>query len=127
MKPKILVVDDYPAMRLMLLRLLENDFDVVASVGTGLAAIEAATKLAPDVLVLDVAMPIMDGPEVAKRLKERGCNAKIVFISVSEDVSQVSACLAAGGDAYVSKIRMARDLVAVVRKVLGGETFPSLG
>jgi DNA-binding NarL/FixJ family response regulator len=79
----------------------------------------------PDLLILDVALPILDGPDVAKRLKAQGCNAKIVFISVSKDMNQIEACLAVGGNAYVSKMRMGTDLIYAITEVLAGRTFVS--
>jgi PAS domain S-box-containing protein len=123
--PKLVLAEDHPAMRETIVKILHSDFDVVASVETGLAALEATNKLNPDVLVIDVRMQALDGTDVVKRLKGRGNKAKIVFVSASMDATQVSSCLAAGGHAYVSKIRMATDLPAAIRKVLVGEGFVS--
>ena len=125
MKPKLLIAEDHPAMRAMVASLLRRDFDVVAIVANGEAAVEAANNLLPDVLVLDVSMPILNGTEVARRLKFQGCKAKIVFLSVSSDVDQVTACFAAGGVAYVSKTRMDIDLVYAITEVLAGREFVS--
>jgi DNA-binding NarL/FixJ family response regulator len=105
--------------------LLQSDFEIVATVTDGRAAVEVANKLVPDVLVLDVSMPILSGIDVAKRLKKQGCEAKILFLSVFLDLDQVTACLAAGGDGYVSKIQMGTDLVHAVKEVLAGRSFVS--
>jgi DNA-binding NarL/FixJ family response regulator len=125
MKPKLLIAEDHPAMRAMVTSLLQRDFDVVAIVANGEAAVEAANNLLPDVLVLDVSMPILNGTDVARRLKLQGCKAKVVFLSVSSDVDQVTACFAAGGVAYVSKTRMDIDLVYAITEVLAGREFVS--
>jgi DNA-binding NarL/FixJ family response regulator len=125
MKPKLIVAEDHPSMRAMVISLIEHDFDLVASVASGGAAVEAATKFMPDVLILDVSMPILDGPEVARRLKAQGCDAKLVFLSLFTDVDHVTACLAAGGDAYVSKMRMGTDLIGAIKEALAGRTFVS--
>jgi DNA-binding NarL/FixJ family response regulator len=125
MKPKLLIAENHPAMRAKVASLLQRDFDVVASVAGGQAAVEAATHLLPDLVILDVSMPILDGPDVARRLKVHGCNAKIVFISVAKDLNQITACLAAGGDAYVSKTRMGTDLIFAITEVLAGRSFVS--
>src|SRR5262245_54385692 len=106
MKPRVLIAEDHPAVRETLATLLQTDFEICASVANGQAALEAASQLAPDLVILDVAMPILDGTQVAKRLKAQGCPSKIVFLSVSTDPGQVAACLAAGGNAYVWKARM---------------------
>jgi DNA-binding NarL/FixJ family response regulator len=125
MKPKLLIVENHPAMRAKVASLLQRDFDVVASVAEGLAAVKAASHFLPDLVILDVSIPILDGPDVARRLKAQGCNAKIVFISVSQDLNQITACLAAGGDAYVSKMRMGTDLIDAISEVLAGRRFVS--
>ena len=125
MRPKLLIAENHPAMRAKVAGLLQSDFDVVASVNGGLEAVEAASQFLPDLVILDVSMPILDGLEVARRLKTQGCNAKIVFISVSTDPSQITACLAVGGDAYVSKMRMGTDLIYAITEVLAGRRFIS--
>ena len=125
MKPKVLVAEDHLAMRAKVVNLLQGDVDVVAFVGDGQSAVEAANKLMPDILILDVSMPILNGTDVARRLKVQGCKAKIVFLSVSTNVDQVNACFAAGGDAYVSKMRMATDLCYAITEALAGRTFVS--
>jgi len=125
MKPKLLIAEDHLAMRAKVAGLLNGGFDVVALVGNGDSAVEAANRLIPDVLVLDVSMPILNGPDVARRLKAQGCKAKIVFLSVSTDVDQINTCFRAGGDAYVSKMRMATDLSYAITEALAGRTFVS--
>jgi DNA-binding NarL/FixJ family response regulator len=125
MKPKLLIAENHPAMRAKVASLLQRDFDVVASVAEGLAAVEAASQFLLDLVILDVSMPALDGPGVARRLRAQGCKAKIVFISVSRDLNQITACLAAGGDAYVSKMRMGIDLIPAITEVLAGRSFVS--
>ena len=112
-------------MRARVASLLQRDFEVIASVTEGQAAVEAASRFLPDLVILDVSMPTLDGPDVARRVKAQGCNAKIVFISVSTDLNQITACLAAGGDAYVWKMRMATDLIHAITEVLAGRRFVS--
>jgi DNA-binding NarL/FixJ family response regulator len=125
MKPKLLIAENHPAMRAKVASLLQRDFDVIAIVAEGLAAVEATSQFLPDLVILDVSMPVLDGPDVARRLKAQGCSAKIVFISVSKDVNQIAACLAAGGDAYVTKMRMGSDLIPAITEVLAGRGFVS--
>ena len=124
-KARVLLAEDHPSMRAMLAKILLREFDLVATVESGAAVVDSAGKAAPDVVVVDVRMPVVDGITVARRLKEQGSKAKIVFVSVSEAASQVAACFAAGGDAYVSKLHMATDLISAVRQVLAGEKFIS--
>jgi DNA-binding NarL/FixJ family response regulator len=124
MRLKLLVADDNPSMRAMLVSMLQCDFDLVGIVANGQEAVEAASKLMPDVLIFDISMPILDGIEAAMRLKAQGCNAKIVFVSFM-DVDPVKAFIAAGGAAFVSKSRIATDLVLAIREVLAGRIFVS--
>jgi len=124
-KLKVLIAEDHPAMRARVDSFLQDDFDVVASVTNGKAAVEAANKLMPDILILDVLMPILNGTDAVSRLKAEGCKAKIVFISASMEVEQVEACFAAGGDACVSKMRIATDLMDAITEALAGRTFVS--
>jgi len=125
MKPKLLIAENHPGMRAKVASLLQRDFDVIASVAEGQAAVDATSQFLPELVILDVSMPILDGLDVARRLKAQGSSAKIVFISVSRDVNQVASCLEAGGDAYVSKMRLVTDLIAAITEVLAGRRFIS--
>ncbi len=125
LKPRVLLADDHATMRTTVAGILQADFDAVGSVADGGAAFEAALKLMPDILVLDVEMPILNGIDVARRLRLQGYKMKIVFVSLSTDVDQVAACFAAGGDAYVSKKSIPTDLVYAMKEVLAGRTFIS--
>jgi DNA-binding NarL/FixJ family response regulator len=124
-KLKVLVAEDHQTMRTWVTTFLQRDFEVVASVTNGRAAIEAANKLTPDILILDVLMPILNGTDAVSHLKLGACKAKIVFISASMATEQVKACFAAGGDACVSKMRMGTDLIYAIREVLAGRVFVS--
>jgi DNA-binding NarL/FixJ family response regulator len=124
-KPRVLLADDHEPMRATVAGILEADFDVVGSVADGGAAVEAAHRLMPEILVLDVSMPILSGIDVARRLRMQGYKARIVFVSLATDVDQVTACFAAGGDAYVSKKSVPTDLIYALKEVLAGKTFVS--
>jgi DNA-binding NarL/FixJ family response regulator len=112
-------------MRTWVTNFLQRDFDVVTSVTNGQALVEATSEVRPDILILDVLMPILNGTDAANRLRIGGCKAKIVFISASMGVEQVRACFAAGGDACVSKMRMGTDLIHAITEALSGRTFVS--
>src|SRR5262245_19176471 len=116
MKPTLLVAEDFPLVRAVVAGLLEYDFDIVASVDNGQLAVQAAAQLMPDIVLLDVSMPMLDGLEVAMRLKAQRCKSKVIFLSTSSDPDQVVACLAAGGDAYVCTARMGTDLVYAIKE-----------
>jgi DNA-binding NarL/FixJ family response regulator len=123
--PRVLVADDHRAMLDTLVRLLSRDFDVVAAVADGLAAVSEAEQLEPDLLVLDIAMPGLSGIAAAARLKERGSTAKIVFVTNMRDREFVQESLAFGQVGFVVKDRLVADLPLAVRRVLAGDTFVS--
>jgi DNA-binding NarL/FixJ family response regulator len=124
-RPRILVADDHRAMLDTLVRLLSRDFDVVASVTNGLAAVSEADHHQPDLLVLDIAMPGLNGIAAAARLKERGSTAKVVFVTNMRDREFVHESLALGTVGFVVKDRLVADLLPAIRSVLAGQTFVS--
>ena len=122
---RILLADDHKEMRDRVVRELEEEFEMLDAVADGQALLEAASELKPDLCLVDVSMPIVNGFEVASRLKRRGSKAKVVFLSIHEDVDFVRAAYDVGGSAYVIKRRMASDLLKAIRAVLAGRTFTS--
>ena len=124
-KARILLADDHPHLVAKVTQLLQPEYEVLGAVSDGQALVSAAERLKPDVLVLDVTMPILDGIEAAKKLKAQGCESKIVFLTVHSDPDYLRACLAAGGLGYVSKSRMASDLLHAVDHALAERIFIS--
>jgi DNA-binding NarL/FixJ family response regulator len=124
-RPRVLVADDHRAMLDTLVRMLSRDFDVVAAVSDGLSAVAEAEHLEPDLLVLDIAMPGLNGIAAAARLKERGSTAKVVFVTNMRDREFVQESLALGDVGFVVKDRLVADLLPAIRRVLAGETFVS--
>lgn len=121
----MLVADDLPEMCEKVAHLLQHEFDVVGSAQNGHQAIEAAGALDPDILVLDISMPVLDGIQVASRLREAGCKAKVIFLTVHDDWDYIEAAFLAGASGYVLKSRVATDLIPAVRRVLRGDRFTS--
>jgi DNA-binding NarL/FixJ family response regulator len=124
-RPRVLVADDHRAMLDSLVRLLTRDFDVIAAVTDGVAAVEEAEQLEPDLLVLDIAMPGLNGIAAAARLKAHGSTAKVVFVTNMRDREFVQESLALGDVGFVVKDRLVADLLPAIRRVLAGEAFVS--
>ena len=124
-RPRVLVADDHRAMLDSLVRLLSGEFEVVATVSDGLAAVATATELEPDLLVLDIAMPGLNGIAAAARLKDSGSTAKIVFVTNLHDREFVEGSLALGDVGFVVKDRLVADLLPAIRSVLAGQSFVS--
>ena len=124
-RPRVLVADDHRAMLDSLVRLLTREFEVVAAVSDGTAAVAEAEQLEPDLLVLDIAMPGLNGIAAATRLKEQGSRAKVVFVTNMRDREFVQESLALGDVGFVVKDRLVADLLPAIRHVLAGQTFVS--
>ena len=124
-RPRVLVADDHRAMLDSLVRLLSGEFEVVATVSDGLSAVTAAARLEPDLLVLDIAMPGLNGIAAAARLKESGSTAKVVFVTNLHDREFVQESLALGEVGFVVKDRLVADLLPAIRTVLAGQSFVS--
>ena len=122
---RVLVADDNARILKAVSALLGNSFDVVDLVADGRAALQAALKLDPDLIVLDVSMPGMSGIEVARELTRRRSKARVVFLTVHEDAEILASCLAAGGLGYVVKELMGSDLIPAINEALAGREFVS--
>ena len=124
-KPRVLLADDHESVLDGTRTILEPEFDVVGAVSDGEALIRAAENLKPDVMVVDVEMPVMGGIEAAKRLKKLYPEAKIVFMSVYGAPAIIQEALSTGALGYVLKVSADDDLVEAVREALQGRSFIS--
>jgi DNA-binding NarL/FixJ family response regulator len=124
-RARLIIADDHQELREVVVRLLEPDFEIVATAGDGVTLLHAVNTLKPDLLVLDISMPFLTGIEVARRLKAGGSNVKVVFLTVLEDSDFVHEAFEAGGSAYVVKSRLTTDLRQAINEVLAGHTFIS--
>lgn len=122
---RILLADDHPHVLEKVAQLLEPMYEIVGTVTDGQSLVDAAARLRPDVLVIDITMPNMTGIEAANMLKEDGCESKIVFLTVHADPDYIRACLATGAFGYVVKARMTNDLPRAIEEVLAGHIFIS--
>lgn len=124
---RVLVADDHPLVRQAAVTLLKERFDVVAEAADGLEALELTRTLRPDVVVLDIAMPRLDGLKAASRIRSEA-PARIVFLSSFSDDDHVLAALSGGATGFVTKRSMAAHLAPAVANALGGRTtVPSAG
>jgi DNA-binding NarL/FixJ family response regulator len=123
---RLLLADDLPEIRERVAKLLRSHFDVVAIAQNGQQAIEAASTFNPDLVVLDISMPILSGIQVVSRLRDLGCKAKIIFLTIHEDADYIEAAFSVGASGYVFKSRVATDLIHAVHTVLQGHEFTSV-
>jgi len=127
-KPKVLLVDDHPDILKSTSRLLSLDFEVVGTASDGYQAVDAAQRLDPDLITLDITMPGRDGFQTAQDLAQIGTRARILFLSMHESNDYVAEGFRSGGRGYVLKTRLHLDLANALQRVLAGQLFvPSLG
>ena len=122
-KPRILLADDSKPMLELITDLLRPEFEILGTVADGRAALDAIAQLEPDVVVLDVLMPTMDGIKAARQLRKANSTIKIVFLSNLENADFVEAAKESGGNAYVFKSLMASDLARAIRTAMEEEEF----
>ena len=123
--PKVLLVDDSEMTLARAKSVLSARCVVVGTATNGHDALEAAATLKPDVVVLDISMPGMNGFELATRLRAAGSTAQLVFLTVHEEKELILAAKNAGAIGYVVKARLASDLEVAVREARAGRPFQS--
>jgi DNA-binding NarL/FixJ family response regulator len=124
-KPRVVLVDDHPLLLQQARRLLASEFELAGTLPDGSALLDVAAREKPDLIVLDITLPGRSGLNLATQLREAGCPARVVFLSVHCDADYAQAGFAAGASAYVVKARMASDLVSALRAAQRGERFVS--
>jgi len=120
---RVLLVDDFAAWRKYVRSVLQEreNFDVVGEAADGEEAIEKATELQPDLILMDVAMPKMNGIEAAKRIRDSAPNSKILFLSVETSDELAETALAAGGQGYIGKSEVRAKLLPTIDNLFGTE------
>jgi DNA-binding NarL/FixJ family response regulator len=124
-KVRILLADDHPVVREVVRDALEPTFEIVGTADNGRSLTEAAFRLKPDVIITDISMPILNGIEAVKQIRESGSRAKIIFLTVHSDPEFVRVCVSAGAVGYVVKQELETNLLFAVREALAGRTYLS--
>ena len=122
-RTKVLLADDHAIVAEGLATLLKDHFDLLETVGDGSALIDAARKLRPDVIVTDIAMPVLTGLEALRRLKAMRSEAKVIFLTMHADAQLATEAFRAGASGYVLKQSAGEELIAAIQEVLKGRTY----
>jgi DNA-binding NarL/FixJ family response regulator len=126
-RPRVVLVDDDGAILKAISRFLSVEFDVAAAVTDGRSALDTVPRLDPDLVVLDISMPGLDGLQTAAELKRLGVRAKIVFLTMNEDDGFVANAMRVGAMGYVVKTLASSDLLPALRHAFAGRRYlPSL-
>jgi DNA-binding NarL/FixJ family response regulator len=125
-KVRVLLADDHQAILARVRRELDEEFfEIVGTARNGQEAVDAVSRFDPDVLVIDISMPVLNGLETALRLRATCCRTKVVFLTIHDDPDFIAAAFSAGASGYVTKDRLSLDLVLAIREALLGNKFTS--
>ena len=122
-KARILTADDHPLVRDGCRSILANDYEIVGAVSDGRSLMEAALRLIPDLIVLDISMPSLNGLEAARKIKAALPEVKLVFFTMHSEQSYVQAAFEAGAAGYVLKSAERDELLRAVQLVLEGQIY----
>jgi DNA-binding NarL/FixJ family response regulator len=124
-KVRVLLADHHTTVLTRVRSVLGDEFEIVGMVSNGRDALTEVERLDPDVLVIDISMPVLDGLQAAAQLRCCHPRTKVVFLTVHEDQDFVDAAFSAGASGYVVKSHVTTDLAPAIREVLDGHTFVS--
>jgi len=124
---QVIVADDNVFVRSRLRKLIEKRYAarVIAEVGNGLEASRAAEQQRPDLVILDISMPIMDGFVAAQNIKARYPDVPIIMISGNTEANSMQEAFRCGADGYVPKLTFATELIPTIQTVLSGALYPA--
>jgi len=122
-RPRVLLADDHPAFVEWVSRFLAGAFEVVALANDGRQALDLARRLRPDVVVLDVAMPELDGFQTLEHLRRESPQTRVVFLTMHRDDEFIAAAINSGARGYVLKSRISSDLIDAIEHALAGRLY----
>ena len=120
--PRVLLADDHHLLLGALEKLLQEDCQIVGRVSDGHALVAAAQQLKPDVIVLDVAMPLLNGLEAGRQIKQALRSVKLIYVTMNEDPGLAAEAFRAGASAFLLKRSAASELMTAIREVMLGRS-----
>jgi DNA-binding NarL/FixJ family response regulator len=123
--PRILIADDHTLVAEACRKLLESDYEVVATVGDGRALVRAVAELRPQLIIVDVSMPLLNGLDAGQQAKELLPSVKLIFLTMNHDADLAAEAFRRGASGYLLKTCAASELTVAVREVLRGKSYLS--
>jgi DNA-binding NarL/FixJ family response regulator len=120
MKPRILIADDHQLVLEGLRKLIEEEFDIVGTAANGRDLVNAAKELRPDIVLLDMAMPLLNGIEAARQIKAENPSVRLIFLTMQTNRDYIREAFEIGASGYVAKLEAASDLISAIRHVQAG-------
>jgi DNA-binding NarL/FixJ family response regulator len=124
-RARILIADDHAVIADAFKKLLSNGFDVVGTVYDGRSLISAAQRLRPDVILVDIGMPLLNGLEAAQQIKQTLPEVKVIYITINHDADLITEAFRRGASGYLSKTATATELVEAIHLALSGNQYVS--
>ena len=122
-RPRILLADDHALLLGAFEKLLNEEFEVVGQAADGRALVAEAERLKPDVIVLDISMPLLNGLEAGRQIRQKQKNVKLIFVTMSEDADLASEAFRIGAQGYVLKRSAASELTTAIREIMQGRSY----
>jgi DNA-binding NarL/FixJ family response regulator len=122
-RPTVLLADDHTLVAEGVGSLLQDDFDLVGTVGNGSLLLESAKTLRPDVIVADMAMPVLGGLDALRRLRADGLDSKVVFLTMHADPQLAAEAVRAGASGFVLKQSAGEELITAIQEALQGRVY----
>jgi DNA-binding NarL/FixJ family response regulator len=124
-RPRILIADDHTLIADLCRNLLQDEFEIVGTVSDGRAMVRAAAQLKPDVIVVDIAMPVLNGLDAGQQVKESLPAVKLIFLTMNTDIELAAEAFRRGASGYLLKTCAAKEMLTAVREVLQGRSYMS--
>jgi DNA-binding NarL/FixJ family response regulator len=123
--PRVLIADDHMLVAEALRRLLEPEYEIVGVVADGRALVNAACSLKPDIVIVDIGLPLLNGLDASVQVKKQLPRTKVIFLTMNSDLDICAEAFRRGASAFVLKSEAASALVSAMRKVVHGESYVS--
>ena len=122
-RTRVLLADDHALLLGAFEKLLSGEFEIVWQAADGRALVTAAERLKPDVIVLDISMPLLNGLEAGRQIKQKQKDVKLVYVTMTEDADLASEAFRLGASGYLLKRSAASELTTAIREVMQGRSY----